>query len=259
MPIAATIVVLRSSSLSIPVIPAPKNILVEAVVIAELELGRCSQTGISQLSRTHHYRADNNNKEISKMSSTPTTIRFIGPKGNAATSTFNGRAYSVAAAATIDVPAMDAGVCAANGWVQIGNGSGTTAPRREIRLAAAIEARRDLQNELQAISASLARLSALASEPGKIEQAISAPNAVCRCQVRNGLFRPLAERQSRPYRTRFSRGPALRPEALQQVPARRHCRAEGVTVIDGSAGRSSRGASRSDAALGARRLARQGA
>ena len=40
MPIAATIVVLRSSSLSIPVIPAPKNILVEAVVIAELELGR---------------------------------------------------------------------------------------------------------------------------------------------------------------------------------------------------------------------------
>ena len=66
------------------------------------------------------------------MSSTPTTIRFIGPKGNAATLTFNGRAYSVAAAATIDVPAMDTSVCAANGWVQIGNGSGTTAPRREI-------------------------------------------------------------------------------------------------------------------------------
>jgi hypothetical protein len=52
-------------------------------------------------------------------------------------------------------------------------------PRSEARdrLAAAIEARRDLQNELSAINASLARLQALNSEPAKIEAAISAIDA----------------------------------------------------------------------------------
>jgi hypothetical protein len=62
------------------------------------------------------------------MSSSPTTVRFLGPKANAATLTFNGRSYSVAAASTIDVPNMDAQICAANGWVMIG-GSGATAAR----------------------------------------------------------------------------------------------------------------------------------
>ena len=62
-------------------------------------------------------------------SSSPTNNRFLGPKGGAATLMFNGRAYSVAAGSTIDVPNMDAQICAANGWVQIGNGSGTTAQR----------------------------------------------------------------------------------------------------------------------------------
>jgi hypothetical protein len=49
-------------------------------------------------------------------------------------------------------------------------------PRSEARdrLASAIESRRDLQNELAAISASLARLSAINSAPAKIEQAITA-------------------------------------------------------------------------------------
>jgi adenylosuccinate synthase len=52
-------------------------------------------------------------------------------------------------------------------------------PRSEARdrLASAIEARRDLQNELSAISASLARLSDLAAKPAKIEQAIAAIDA----------------------------------------------------------------------------------
>ena len=50
-------------------------------------------------------------------------------QGRAATLMFNGRAYSVAAGSTIDVPNMDAQICAANGWVQVGNGSGTTAQR----------------------------------------------------------------------------------------------------------------------------------
>jgi hypothetical protein len=68
-------------------------------------------------------------KQMSSSSPSPTTLRFLGPKGNAATLMFNGRAYSVAAASTIDVPNMDAQVCATNGWVQIGGGSGTTAQR----------------------------------------------------------------------------------------------------------------------------------
>jgi hypothetical protein len=62
------------------------------------------------------------------MSSTPLTYRFLGPKGAAATLTFNNRTYSVAANGYVDVPAMDSGVCAANGWIQVA-GSGTTAQR----------------------------------------------------------------------------------------------------------------------------------
>jgi hypothetical protein len=52
-------------------------------------------------------------------------------------------------------------------------------PRSEARdrLASVIEARRDLQNELSAISASLARLQAINAEPAKIEAAISAIDA----------------------------------------------------------------------------------
>ena len=52
-------------------------------------------------------------------------------------------------------------------------------PRSEARdrLASAIKSRRDLQNELSAISASLARLSAINSAPAKIEAAISAIDA----------------------------------------------------------------------------------
>ena len=59
------------------------------------------------------------------MSSSPTTVRFLGPKGGAATLTFNNRAYTVAVGGTIDVPFMDAATCAANGWIQVASGSGT--------------------------------------------------------------------------------------------------------------------------------------
>jgi hypothetical protein len=67
--------------------------------------------------------------QVSKMTSIATNLRFIGPKGNAATLVINGRAYSVAASASIDVPNMDAQVLAANNWGKIGDGSGTTAQR----------------------------------------------------------------------------------------------------------------------------------
>jgi hypothetical protein len=63
------------------------------------------------------------------MTSIATNLRFIGPRGAAASLVINGRAYSVAASSTIDVPNMDAQVCAANGWVKIADGSGTTAQR----------------------------------------------------------------------------------------------------------------------------------
>ena len=63
------------------------------------------------------------------MTSIAANLRFIGPKGNAATLVINGRAYSVAASASIDVPNMDAQVLAANNWGKIGDGSGTTAQR----------------------------------------------------------------------------------------------------------------------------------
>ena len=62
------------------------------------------------------------------MTNLATTTRFIPPKGNAASLTVNGRTYSCAAGATIDVPNMDASIFAANGWCAVA-GSGTTAQR----------------------------------------------------------------------------------------------------------------------------------
>jgi hypothetical protein len=94
---------------------------------ARRSIPRCRATPASR--SILRFRATPITKEISKMSSSPTTVRFLGPKANAATLTFNGRSYSVAAASTIDVPTMDAQICAANGWVQSGSGSGTTAQR----------------------------------------------------------------------------------------------------------------------------------
>jgi hypothetical protein len=62
------------------------------------------------------------------MSASPTTVRFIPPKGASATITFNNRTYSCAAGSYLDVPLMDAGVLCANGWIQVA-GSGSTAQR----------------------------------------------------------------------------------------------------------------------------------
>jgi hypothetical protein len=50
-------------------------------------------------------------------------VRLIPPGGAAATATANGRAYTCAAGATIDVPDFDANVLTANGWTNAG-GSG---------------------------------------------------------------------------------------------------------------------------------------
>jgi hypothetical protein len=62
------------------------------------------------------------------MTSMPTTIRFIGPNGKAASLAVNGRVYSVAAGGVIDVPLMDAPGLAANSWCEVA-GSGSTAQR----------------------------------------------------------------------------------------------------------------------------------
>lgn len=62
------------------------------------------------------------------VSSTPTTFRFIPANGKAASITINGRTYACAANSFVDVPALDAYLMGANGWVLVA-GSGTTAQR----------------------------------------------------------------------------------------------------------------------------------
>lgn len=62
-------------------------------------------------------------------------IRMMPPNNVATTTTINGRTYTCAAGATIDIPDFDARVLGANGWVNAaGNGIvestvGTTAQR----------------------------------------------------------------------------------------------------------------------------------
>jgi hypothetical protein len=63
------------------------------------------------------------------MSSTPTTYRFMPPNAVAEQAVnVNGRPYAATPGGYLDVPAMDAGTLAANGWLQVA-GSGTTAQR----------------------------------------------------------------------------------------------------------------------------------
>jgi hypothetical protein len=57
-------------------------------------------------------------------------IRLVAANGKAAAMKVNGRAYSVAAGATIDAPDFDAWVLTANGFVAVAAaGVGTTAQR----------------------------------------------------------------------------------------------------------------------------------
>lgn len=46
-------------------------------------------------------------------------VRVMGPGGGAAVQVVNGRTYSVAVNATLDVPDFDAHVLTANGWVNV--------------------------------------------------------------------------------------------------------------------------------------------
>jgi hypothetical protein len=58
------------------------------------------------------------------------TVRFTPPASNGAvTIKVNGRTYTCAQAATIDVPDFDAAIMAGNGWINLGDLVGTTAQR----------------------------------------------------------------------------------------------------------------------------------
>src|SRR5579862_3390688 len=63
------------------------------------------------------------------------TVRLLAPIATGATpnplltQTVNGRTYSVAANSYLDVPAMDADLLAANGWLRVGTFSGPTTSR----------------------------------------------------------------------------------------------------------------------------------
>jgi hypothetical protein len=57
-------------------------------------------------------------------------VRLMPPNGVSTTTAVNGRSYTCAAAATIDVPDFDASVLTANGWVLAPGGTvGATAAR----------------------------------------------------------------------------------------------------------------------------------
>jgi hypothetical protein len=63
------------------------------------------------------------------MSSTPTFVKFMPPLATVKqTITVNGRTYSAAPGASVDVPYMDAFALSANNWCEVA-GSGTTAQR----------------------------------------------------------------------------------------------------------------------------------
>jgi len=56
-------------------------------------------------------------------------VRLMPPNGVATTTAVNGRTYTCAANATIDVPDFDASVLTANGWVKVASAVGATAAR----------------------------------------------------------------------------------------------------------------------------------
>jgi hypothetical protein len=57
------------------------------------------------------------------------TVRLIPPNGAATTSKVNGRSYTCAAGATIDVPDFDALSLTAQGWLTTGTAVGATSAR----------------------------------------------------------------------------------------------------------------------------------
>jgi hypothetical protein len=56
-------------------------------------------------------------------------VRLMPPNNTAMTMVVNGRSYTCAAGATIDVPDFDAAVLRANGWVETASAVGATSAR----------------------------------------------------------------------------------------------------------------------------------
>ena len=58
-----------------------------------------------------------------------TNVRLLPPASGPNSHTVNGRTYTAAGGASIDVPDFDAGPLTANGWTKVADGVGTSAQR----------------------------------------------------------------------------------------------------------------------------------